>query len=199
MIYLATPSSDLIKLKIQDRTIGQLVTPNSGNKLVEGAIWGLDNGCYSANWSQEKWLRTLERYTGEQDCRFAVVPDVVGDSVATDLLWDEWASIVKQLGFAAAYVTQNGCEEIPLNADALFTGGDDAWKLGTKAQELVLEAKRRGIWCHMGRVNSRKRVRYATSCGYDSVDGTYLAFAPNQNLPKLLSWMREATTQGVLI
>lgn len=63
------------------------------------------------------------------------------------------------------------------------------WKLGAAVRELVAEAKSRGKWVHMGRVNSKKRYDYAESIGCDSVDGTYLVFGPRKNLPKLLEWV----------
>lgn len=111
---------------------------------------------------------------GTPGCLFAVVPDVVGDSEATDARWSEWAPLVKSLGYRPAYVTQNGCTAIPEDAGAVFTGGDDAWKLGAQAQALVADARSRGLWCHMGRVNSLKRLRFAAFHGYHSVDGTFL-------------------------
>lgn len=42
---------------------------------------------------------------------------------------------------------------------------------------------------HVGRVNSLKRLRYAVSIGGDSVDGTYLVFAPDHNLVTLQYWL----------
>jgi hypothetical protein len=56
--------------------------------------------------------------------------------------------------------------------DALFIGGSTDWKLGPAARTLVREAKRRGLWVHMGRVNSLKRIAYAAEIGCDSIDGT---------------------------
>jgi hypothetical protein len=50
----------------------------------------------------------------------------------------------------------------------------------------------------MGRVNSQERLRYARHIGCDSVDGTYLAFGPDRNLPRLLGWMAEVNDQGLL-
>lgn len=64
------------------------------------------------------------------------------------------------------------------------------WKLGPHPRALVAEAKRRGKWVHMGRVNSGKRFRYAAAIGCDSVDGTYLTNGADTNLPKLLAWTR---------
>lgn len=64
------------------------------------------------------------------------------------------------------------------------------WKLGTAAREIVAEAKARGKWVHMGRLNSERRYEYARAIGCDSADGTYLTFGPDVNLPKLIAWTR---------
>jgi hypothetical protein len=178
--------------------LGQMVTPNSGNRLEPDVWWALDNGCFSDNWSESKWLTTAERYASERGCVFAVVPDVVGDAAATDALWERYAEQVRHIGYRAAYVTQNGCQSIPSDADAVFTGGDDAWKLGPEAHTLIQKAKALGLWTHMGRVNSLRRLRVAVRDGYDSCDGTYLAFGPDTNLPRLLRYLTDATTQHVM-
>ncbi|MDG4803681.1 hypothetical protein [Micromonospora sp. WMMD980] len=47
--------------------------------------------------------------------------------------------------------------------DALFIGGTTAWKLGPDAAHLAGQARRRGLWVHMGRVNSLWRLRHATA------------------------------------
>lgn len=73
------------------------------------------------------------------------------------------------------------------------------WKTSRVARALVYEAKRRGKWVHMGRVNSHKRLRYADAIGCDSADGTYLAFGPDQNLPHVLSWLRGVNGQRALM
>lgn len=69
------------------------------------------------------------------------------------------------------------------------------WKLGPVARALTFEAKRRGKWVHMGRVNSLKRLRYAAAIGCDSADGTFVAFGPDANLPRVLGWLRDVTGQ----
>ena len=50
----------------------------------------------------------------------------------------------------------------------------------------------------MGRVNSRRRLRIAQAFGCTSCDGTYLAFGPDTNLPRLLTWMNELHTTPTL-
>jgi hypothetical protein len=78
----------------------------------------------------------------------------------------------------------------------LFLGGDTVWKLGEHARALTTEARQRGKWVHMGRVNSYKRLKYAHDIGCQSADGTYVAFGPDINLPKCLEWVRRVNTEG---
>lgn len=172
--------------------LGQMVTPNSGNRLEPGVDWALDNGCFNAKWRHADWIATLERYVNAPRCLFAVVPDEVGNAERTDEMWVEHVDTVRSFGYRPAYVTQNGCTGIPDDAEAVFAGGDDAWKLGDDNAALVAEAKRRGLWAHMGRVNSLRRLRFAAFHGYDSVDGTFLAFGPDVNLPRLLRYLDAA-------
>lgn len=75
--------------------------------------------------------------------------------------------------------------------DVLFIGGSTEWKLGPGARALVAEAKRRGKWVHMGRVNSGRRWSYAEHIGCDSVDGTFLAFGPDLNMRRLRGWTEQ--------
>lgn len=170
--------------------LGQMVTPEQGNRVVSGARWALDNGCFSSRWTPERWLAALERHQDTPGCLWAVVPDVVADAVATNAMWCRWLPAVHRHGYDAAYVLQDGCTGIPSDASAVFVGGTTAWKLGPAARALVCQAKRAGLWTHMGRVNSLRRLRYAQAIGCDSADGTYLAFGPNANLPALLGWLR---------
>jgi hypothetical protein len=125
---------------------------------------------------------------------WATVPDVVGDHAATLARWDQWARPVIDLGFAPAFVAQDGCtvETIPEDAAAVFLGGSTGWKLGPVAEQIARSEVRP---VHMGRVNTLRRLRLAADWGCDSVDGTFLAFGPDANLPSLLRWMREVNTQ----
>lgn len=71
-------------------------------------------------------------------------------------------------GLPVAFAAQNGLEDMDVpwcSFDVLFLGGDDAWKLGPAARELVAEAKQRHKKVHMGRVNSLKRLWYAEKIG----------------------------------
>jgi hypothetical protein len=155
-----------------------LVTPRMGQMPPDGQPWAADNGRYSApaNYSDGTYLAWLGRMP-VQSCLFATAPDVVGDAAATLALSVPMFARIRALGFPVAFVAQDGQEGLPVpwdDFDALFIGGTTEWKLGEDAAQLAREAKRRGKWVHMGRVNSLKRMRYAESIGCDSADGTVL-------------------------
>lgn len=178
--------------------IDMIATPAQGQAIPPGSSWCADNGCFGKGYpGDEQWFAWLSSYTPEEiaRCRFAVAPDVVGEAQATLDRSTPWLAKVRALGYPVALVAQNGLEgmEVPWDDfDVLFIGGDTAWKLGPAARQLVREAKAHGKWVHMGRVNSERRMRYATAIGCDSADGTYIAFGPDQNLPKVLGWLRGA-------
>ncbi|WP_089802118.1 hypothetical protein [Cellulomonas sp. KH9] len=176
--------------------INMIATPKQGNPIPPGAAWCADNGCFGKGYpGDDAWFAWLQAFTPEQRgrCLFAVAPDVVGDAVATLARSAPWLARIRSLGYPAAFVAQNGLENLAVpwdDFDVLFIGGDTAWKLGRHARALIAEAKSRGKWVHMGRVNSERRLRYASAVGCDSADGTYIAFGPDQNLPNVLAWLR---------
>lgn len=181
-----------------------IATPKQGNTLPPGVAWCADNGCFGKGYpGDDAWFAWLQRYTAEERsrCLFAVAPDVVGDAWRSHFRSAPWLAKIRALGYPVAYVAQNGLENLPVpwsEFDVLFIGGDTAWKLGRHARRLVSEAKARGKWVHMGRVNSARRLRYADAIGCDSADGTRIAFAPDANLPDVMSWLRGVNDQLAL-
>jgi hypothetical protein len=118
----------------------------------------------------------------------------VGDAAATLARSEPWFDRIGALGFPVALAMQDGQENLPVpwdRIDVAFIGGTTEWKLGPPARVLVAEAKARGKWVHMGRVNSERRFQYARHIGCDSVDGTYLRWSPTANLPRLTGWGRQ--------
>ena len=201
MLYFANPCGEETMEAMCDGRLGYIDTPAQGNRRPGGVTWCADNGCFSDKWDEDKWWRFLVKNAEHSDtCLFAVAPDVVGDAAATAAKSTPWIEKIRELGYPVAWVAQDGQENLPLpwdRIDCLFIGGSTDWKLGAASRALVAEAKRRGKWVHMGRVNSRRRYEYARFIGCDSVDGTYLTFGPGENLPKLLGWVSGAA-QGFL-
>jgi len=180
---------------MQDDLLGFIDTPAQGNKRPSGVVWCADNGCFGKGYpGDDKWLGWLEKNAHDAStCLFATAPDVVGDAPATLARSLPFLPKIRGLGYPAALVAQDGLEDldIPWDAfDVLFIGGSTEWKLGHHARKIIRKAKARGKWVHMGRVNSERRYKYAHELGCDSVDGTYLTFGPDTNLPKLLAWSR---------
>jgi hypothetical protein len=119
----------------------------------------------------------LDRVAGVPGCLFVVAPDVVGDAAATLDLFDTWGRDIRTAGFPVALVGQDGMTvedaEWWVGAfDAFFIGGSTEWKMSNDAYRIVQVVKGQGKWVHMGRVNTRRRFKYAKSIGCDSVDGT---------------------------
>ena len=180
--------------------IGALATPVSlrYGYVAKFPTWAADNGCFTRpeRFSMPWYLGWLERMRAIADrCLFATAPDVVSDAVATWARSEPTFEAIRAAGYKVALVAQNGIEDLDLDwdrFDAIFLGGDTEWKLSACAQSVVSEAKRRGKWAHMGRVNSQKRLEIAWDFGCDSVDGNYLGFGPDTNIPRLFGWLERA-------
>lgn len=208
MLYFANPTVGVSEA-MRNGLLGFINTPAQGNKMPHGVRWCADNGCgpgkrgtgggYPGDVAFLRWLAELQPFAPL--CHFAVAPDVVGDSAATLKRSAPFLPVIRALGYPAALAAQDGLENLPVpwdEFDVLFLGGSTAWKLSTAARDLTAEAHGHGKPVHMGRVNSLRRLRYAHHIGCDSADGTYLIFGPDENLPKLLGWLRDVNYQGVL-
>lgn len=181
--------------------------PRSGNKYDRAlGPWAAENGCFSAGayFDLDKWLSWLAAVPVEQkrSCLFAPAPDVVGDAAASAIRAIPVLQLIRQLGYKAAFVAQDGLTEntCPWHLfDVLFIGGTTEFKLSQQAWVLTQCAKQQCKWVHMGRVNSRDRLRLAYSWGCNSVDGTKLAFGQDVNIVQLISWLDELRSSPSLI
>jgi len=194
---MANPCGGDVVAAMKAGTLGFIDTPAQGNRRPPGIEWCADNSCFGSSYpGDDKWFAWLAKNAHEAaTCLFATAPDVVGDAAATLARSGPWLPKIRALGYPAALVAQDGLESLVVpwdDFDVLFIGGTTEWKLGPWARELVRQAKDRGKWVHMGRVNSERRYRYANAIGCDSADGTFLVFGPDKNLPRLKGWLRSA-------
>lgn len=133
--------------------------------------------------------------------RSVVVPDIVAGGMASLALTIKWLPWVLAHAPRALIAVQNGMvpsDVAHLLGDrvGLFVGGDTQWKLATMAQwgSLAIE---RGVWCHVGRVNSDRRIQSCAAAGVSSFDGTN-ATRFSVNIPGLNRAVRFARTQQFL-
>lgn len=198
MLYLATPSGDEVRAAMRAGLLGCMTTPAQGNRVPDGALYACDNGKFGKGWpGHDRWFQwltaTVERY-GAERCLWAVAPDVPFDAAGTFAESRPWLAQIRALEIPVAFAAQDGCENglVPWGEfDVLFLAGTTEFKTGPTAHALAAEAIARGLTVHMGRVNSRRRLRLADAFGCASADGTCLTYGPDHNLPPLLAALRE--------
>jgi hypothetical protein len=206
LIYLSGADNVSWRKHAMTDPIGICATPDIGTSHAKALacyrFWAADNACFAHpnDFSLEvflSWLAGLEAV--RETCLFATAPDVVADWPATLARSLPAIPLLRAAGHRAAIVLQDGAtpEAIP-DCDAVFVGGSTAWKLSLEAWRCVAAAKARGLWAHMGRVNSLRRLRKAAAVGCDSVDGTFIAFGPEINTRRMIRWLRRVNAQGRL-
>lgn len=172
----------------RSKHLGVLSSPRRFYTDVEGWRWAADNDAFS-NWDADLYRRMLEGIWGLPGCLFVTAPDVVGDAGRTLGLFDQWYDDLNAVLQPLALVAQDGLtvDRVPwARIDALFIGGTDQFKMGDQARALTVEARTRGKWVHMGRVNTQRRMRYAKALQCDSIDGTSLSWFRDTYLPSAL-------------
>lgn len=212
LIFVSGATATLRSLPA-DAPVGHLLTPHTGNKiesiLSTGRPIALDNGCFGG--LDLPAIRTMVKawYERLHDARtrvlWAVVPDAVGDHKATLRLFMQYADLIAWAGLQLAFVAQDGCEPVAgvpwESIRCLFIGGapHTNWKESDAALRLMREAKRRGKWVHVGRVNSERRLRLVESYA-DSIDGTQFSRYSRTYLPRWCErvQVRQTAMEGLI-
>lgn len=193
MLYLGVSSHNpKVFDALKQGKIGLMDSQNNRERKDHGISWAGDNGCFLDKFNEKLWESWLERSLPYlDDCLFATVPDSLSDHKKTLKLFKHYKDRIRALGYPLAFVAQNGAtpKNIPWDEiDVLFIGGDTAWKMGKKAIAVTDEARQRNKKVHVGRVNSYARYYYWYKAGADTVDGSFIAHAPEKNLLKVLLW-----------
>lgn len=150
-------------------------TGREWDALEVGCKWAFDNGAFSDKFDFNQWIiKLVNRLPYRENCICVVIPDVPYNHEATRKKFYRYADFARALGYPVAFASQNGAtpNNVPWDDfDVLFIGGDDNHKRGHEARELINEAKRRGMWVHVGRASTGDAIgQYWPDC--DSWDGT---------------------------
>lgn len=203
MLLLVSGASATLKKLRGHPNLGVLLTPDAGNSVLyarrSGMPWACDNAAFSGFNAErfELFLCNLMMWVRFRDGpMWVTAPDVVADAQSTLRLFDDWIDELDKREFPAALVAQDGLERVKSipweRIKCLFIGGSTEWKLSVHARRLVEEAKYRGKWVHMGRVNTRGRMELAVDWEVDSVDGSSFSQFSMLRIPKALTWIEAA-------
>jgi hypothetical protein len=210
MVILVSGATKTHAIYWSHPSFGFLINPRNGNRpeLIASADkpWGVDNDAFNG-WTIEverNFSRLLGRLcliSDRSQLKFIAAPDVVGDCIETTNRFKRWQPIIAASGFPVAYVGQDGIQpdEVPWDdCECLFVGGTTDWKLSEDVDRLIHEAKERGKWVHVGRVNTKCRLRHFYEVGADSIDGTFFSRWPDIAFAKGLKWLSRLESQRQL-
>lgn len=166
---------------------------------AEGFPYAIDNGAWTSfqrgePFDDAAFVCCVEKLGADAD--WVACPDIVMggmSSLAMSLRWLPW---VLERTHVALIPVQNGMTSDDIAPHlgprvGVFVGGDDAFKESTMAMWSKL-CRSAGAYCHVGRVNTRSRVRLCMDAGVDSADGTSGSrFAVN--VPIIDAWRRQTS------
>jgi hypothetical protein len=162
------------------RAAGWRLLVSAGSRLrTEGFGYALDNGAWSCHqrgcpFDERAFERAVERLGADAD--WIVLPDIVAGGHASLRYSLAWLPRLEGLRRPLLLAVQDGmapADVAPLFGSGLgiFVGGSTPWKLATALTWGRL-ARARGCWCHVGRVNTARRIRLCAAAGADSFDGS---------------------------
>jgi hypothetical protein len=202
-LLVSGATDTLRRLAPQDGDVlGCLPVPGGGNDPKSLQSLGLpiaaDNGCFNGL-NADKFVRMLNAFReAGVPLEWVAVPDKVADGDETFRLWGRWEPVVRAFGFRPCLVLQDGMTRFDVHQfdpPALFIGGTTGFKLGTLAASVTADWRAKGRPVHMGRVNSRDRIRYAVEIGCTSCDGSGFSKWPDTRIPLGVRWIREAMSR----
>ena len=169
----------------------RLLVSARGVLRTEGFRYALDNGAWTAHengepFDNDAFVRAVNYLGAGAD--FVVAPDIVCGGLASLGMSLHWLPWLRPRCQRVLIPTQDGMEDDDLAPFlspeiGIFVGGSTEWKKATTGRWATL-ARRHGAWCHVGRVNSRRRINICISAGADSFDGSNLSRF-SKNVPLL--------------
>jgi hypothetical protein len=139
----------------------------------------LDNGAWAdfqagRTFDEDAFERLIEQFGAGAD--WIVLPDIVAGGLASLALSTRWLNRCLSVCPMALIAVQDGMQETDLaplvgRSVGVFLGGSTEWKLANMLRWGMFCAER-GVYYHVARVNTERRVWLATASGADSIDGS---------------------------
>lgn len=164
-----------------------LIVSAKGVLRTEGFPYALDNGAWTAFQKGEPFdVMAFEKAVTMlgAGADWIALPDIVMGGIASLDMSVSWLrKLRRRVALKSArymLVVQNGMEtgtmlarvkQIVRAGVGIFVGGDTDWKLATVRLWATI-AHSFGQICHVGRVNSQKRIEWIGDAGADSFDGS---------------------------
>lgn len=202
--YVGQTRSRALVARLDQLGIGECVVRGELPPRRTRAGFFHDNGAYrdwraGADFNITRWDRDMRwmNYRGIVP-DFVVVPDIVAGGRASLAFSAQWRPEVPD-SFAAYLAVQDGMSLADVTAalggyDGLFVGGMLAWKLATAAAWVEL-AHAHGKRCHIGRVGTSSRVRWARAIAADSIDSC-LPLRHSEHLEAFIAALRESANDN---
>lgn len=155
-----------------------LLSPATGLKNY-GLTYALDNGAWSAHiagipFQVDPFCQAVQLIGWRAE--FVVAPDIVAGGLASLELTRAWLPWLLERTMVALIAVQDGMkpEDVMHRLSkrcGIFVGGTTEWKETTMPMWAAL-ARECGAICHVGRVNTKRRIFLCAAAGVTSFDGS---------------------------
>jgi hypothetical protein len=155
-----------------------LLSPATGLKNYD-LPYALDNGAWSAHvagteFQAEPFRKAVDKIGHGAD--FVVAPDIVAGGLASLDLSRRWLPWLLDRTRIALIAVQDGMRPGDVihrlgKRCGLFVGGSTEWKEETMAMWAAVARENNAI-CHVGRVNTKRRIVLCAAAGVTSFDGS---------------------------
>lgn len=179
MICYASRTGTRRNLEALRRAGWRLLISRVGVWRTEGFAYALDNGAWSdfqsgRAFDEEGFERLLEKLGEGAD--FVVLPDIVAGGLRSLELSVRWMNRALSVCPLVLIAVQDGMELADLTPligpnVGIFLGGSTEWKL-QRMDDWGRICAERGVYYHVARVNTSRRIRLAAAAGATSIDGS---------------------------
>lgn len=182
----------------------RILVSATGVWRTEGFRYAIDNGAWTAHQAKRDrldlhlFIRIVIALGAGAD--WVVAPDIVNGGAGSLALTLKWLPWVLRHSPVALIAVQDGMTPADIRPHlssrvGIFVGGSDEsnWKERTVGQWSAL-ARECGTICHVGRVNTKRRIAICAAAGATSIDGTSAS-----RFAKSIPVLQRALAQGSFI